>query len=554
MFKLFRNGESKYSKEMAAEEERKLNDQYSNKVQNYATVFIDSITKFSFLMDKTFIALDEIMESLVNTSAITEEQLASFSDFEQYFSKLADGFEKNINYISKIREGNIKSYDVLLDYRKTAKNDIERISAVTSKIDTINSKVEKLDYATNESKDMLDDVLSISSQTNLLALNASIEAARAGEHGRGFAVVADEIRKLATETESIAEKLTDRIQSMADISENTQIDLVSIEKLIVEAVGSIEKSFNQLHSVEKIFKEVLEITEESSEISKQTEKVFNSTSNLLEELSTAVNEVVSNVQEITNSIQDEKGSLSKLNKRIENLENESFNFYDMTRNDNTLVIASSPYAPYITFEDNNLSGIDVQVIKEAYKDTDIDLKFLICSWDMSLEMLKIGAVDVVPSISYTKERESIMEFSNAYRTYSEYVFLHKKSNNYRINSLEDIDEYTIGSLTDYNYFDAYDRNTKISKAEFPSEEILIEQLLRDHVDLIIMNKLSADYLIKKLNIKDQISFSKYSKKATEGADFRLGFSKANKLNDKLNIFNEYIEKSANIIEVKEVNQ
>lgn len=550
MFNLFQKKEKERLKKYDVVVDQKIQDEYLEKVKNHSVVFIDSITKFSFLMDKTFIALDEIMESLVDTSAITEEQLASFTDFEEYFSKLSEGFEKNLKSIIRIKEGNSKSYDVLLDYRETAKEDIQQIRQVTEKIDTINSNVEELDQATNESKAMVDDVLKISSQTNLLALNASIEAARAGEHGRGFAVVADEIRKLATETEGIAEKLTGRIQSMADISEHTQSDLGGIGNLILDAVSSIEESFKQLNAVEKIFKNVLEITEESSKISEETDRILGATNDLLKELSSAVNEVVRNVQSITDSIQEEKGALSKLNERIDTLEHESFNFYDLTRSENTLVIASSPYAPYITFEDNNLAGIDVQVIKDAYKNTGINLKFLICSWDMSLEMLKTGAVDVVPSISYNKEREGIMDFSKPYRTYSEYIFLYKSSNNYLINELKDIEDYSIGYLTDYNYFNAFDQNNKIKKTEYSSEEILIEQLLKENVDLIIMNKLSADYMVNKLNIEKKIDYSNYSNKASEGADFRLGFSKANDLKDKLNVFNEYVEETLNIKEVK----
>ena len=91
---------------------------------------------------------------------------------------------------------------------------------------------------------------------------------------------------------------------------------------------------------------------------------------------------------------------------------------------------------------------------------------------------------------------------------------------------------------------------KIKKIEYSSEEILIEQLLKDNVDLIIMNKLSADYMVKKLNIEEKIEYSNYSKKASEGADFRLGFSKANDLDDKLKIFNDYGENKLNLEEAE----
>jgi len=68
--------------------------------------------------------------------------------------------------------------------------------------------------------EMTDTIRGIARQTEILAINAAIEAARAGEAGRGFAVLAGEVRRLATQANASAEKVSHDIGSLVKTVES----------------------------------------------------------------------------------------------------------------------------------------------------------------------------------------------------------------------------------------------------------------------------------------------------------------------------------------------
>jgi methyl-accepting chemotaxis protein len=123
---------------------------------------------------------------------------------------------------------------------------IENIYAGSEELNAANRAVAEAVAATEtkvrDTNQMLDFILDVADQTGLLGLNAAIIAAQAGVHGRGFSVVADEIRKLAKNSSSSVDKIT-------EILEQIQSGVAEVKAISDKTAGIAEKQYRATQQI-----------------------------------------------------------------------------------------------------------------------------------------------------------------------------------------------------------------------------------------------------------------------------------------------------------------
>lgn len=193
----------------------------------------------------------------------------------------------------------------------------EEMTSFMSVVDELNLNFSKLTEKIDDANNLTSNIKEIADQTNLLALNASIEAARAGEHGRGFAVVADEIRKLANITEKTASEITDNLNDVKTVNEETVINFeMSKEKLD----ASSNKTDTSISIFEHLQENMMAHTDKMMEFADLFSKTNKSVSNIevaSSEFASIIEETTASIEEISATIQNISNDSNKLNAFIE---------------------------------------------------------------------------------------------------------------------------------------------------------------------------------------------------------------------------------------------
>ncbi len=500
------------------------------------------ITEFSVKIDQVNLDLKDIKSNMHRLQQTSSVQVTNVNAMLSSFEGIALSSESFEREMEGLRSKLDDSKEILETSVAKIGEEATGLKQMNANLGITKNNVDSLNKISHEAQGMTNRIKKINSQTNLLALNASIEAARAGVHGRGFAVVADEIRKLSLETEGVTKGLTQFMSDMISQSEKVTHELSLIVKEIDVITKNMINRMDDFSGVREAFTQTEVVSEAIKDISKSVSSEIKKMSIYSDAFQNSSQYMDSTIKVIYDYINDEVHEIESLVQGIGELEGVGFELATTEiQSPKVIKVATSPYEPYIIYENDEFSGIDVDLMKRAFAHSEYDIEFQLVPWETSINMIRDKISNVLPTISYREDRMHYLDYSSPYRIQSEFRFYAKVETNCMIDTFSDIERYKLGLVNGYSYFKKLREDQKIEKTYYSRDEVLIKQLLSGHVDVIIMNQDVGDYLINKLNLKNKIKKMNYKVIEKEGADTRLGFSKDVKGKAIKEIFDKYLE-------------
>ena len=216
--------------------------------------------------DQSSTAINQVADSIVKVAGAATEQ---FTEVENA-SQQSDQLKKNMNTFTDTLSASSSKIQLTSEAAEkggaNVTKAVDQMKIIESSVSDAASVIAQLGEESDRIGKIVDAISAIADQTNLLALNAAIEAARAGEHGRGFAVVADEVRKLAEQSQTSAQEISNLIGSIQAKAQDAVHSMQDSVSQVQSGAGSVDEAGNT-------FKEIVTMVTDVAEGSERMEAI-----------------------------------------------------------------------------------------------------------------------------------------------------------------------------------------------------------------------------------------------------------------------------------------
>lgn len=169
----------------------------------------------------------------------------------------------------------------------------------------------------------------------------------------------------------------------------------------------------------------------------------------------------------------------------------------------TVTLVADADAPYIINSDKD-KGYAYDVAKAAFESQGYQVTIKILPWVTAMNMAKSGEADGIFPLYYTLARTQYFEYSNPFLA-GPLVLFKRANSNINLKGLDpnnldkffnSLKQYRFGIASGYASVPAFDKNTSLKKVEASTDKQSLENLYDGKVDLIIIDKLTAQYILR----------------------------------------------------------
>ncbi len=257
-YALYLTAENVVREQQTDQQEIKYHLMYQEEItQNMVDVVEKGNQHIELLQSKLDGFHDATEEVARSVDAISQGVNGTVRDMENQTTMTAQ-IQGVIDNLIRVKDHTLDSAKEAVAATESGGQLVEQLKEKSDAISVANQSVTEVAHELQEkissAEEITQIIYQVSSQTNLLALNASIEAARAGEAGRGFSVVADEIRKLADNTKQSIDKITDLLQGVTKLADQTTA-------LVMNSVQASDAQAEYIDEVTAAFRSIADVVE-----------------------------------------------------------------------------------------------------------------------------------------------------------------------------------------------------------------------------------------------------------------------------------------------------
>lgn len=171
-----------------------------------------------------------------------------------------------------------------------------------------------------------------------------------------------------------------------------------------------------------------------------------------------------------------------------------------------LPIVFEDYPPYEYVEDGEVKGINMDIIREAFRRMGVTPYFEPRPWKRAVYELKSGEILALSSGFKTAKREEFAVFPSEPLAMETNVVAALTVSGVEVNSLEDLRGLRVGVVREYSYGESFDSMRGLNKIKANSSHQMLKMLLSQRMDVAVGNKAVFKFLAKKQGMLAHIKF------------------------------------------------